>query len=329
MGRRYFPSRKPYLVTNRTAEGLPFVANLYINLMLYGIIARARFKHPEITVCGFIFLANHYHMLLVLNGDPGALRDFMNFVDGEIAKLVVRWLAKRNYKVWAQTYHAAPLLTAETAFAKMLYLFANPIKAQLAAKAAEWFGCSSWYALEDPRPRKYKCILSKHTPRLPNGPFSKRLVKKLLADIEEIEDPVAVHELPIFPFAWMDCFNETRGKSKAEMKQRLYRCLERAEKKAAKEREKNGTKVPDPELLATQNPHRPYKPKKFGRRVFCISSCPILRVAFIQLYRELCLKAREAYEAWRDGFDDLHLPIGMFHPPRGPRGSILLSDEFS
>jgi hypothetical protein len=268
-------------------------------------------------------------MLLVLNGDPQPFADFMNFVDGEIGKLVVRWLGKRNYRVWAQRYHAAPLLTAESAFQKMLYIFANPVRAHLVAKASEWFGCSSYYALETPLPRKYKCILAKHAPMLPNGGFSKRLVRKLLSAIEEIKDSLAIHELPISPFAWMDCFEETRGQSQEEMKQRLYRCLERAEKKAAAERKRKRLTIPDPERLATQNPYLPYKPKKFGRRVFCICSCPQLRKGFIQLYRELCLEAREAYDTWRERFEDLPVPIGMFSPPRCPRGSVILTAEFS
>jgi hypothetical protein len=297
--------------------------------MVLGIIARARFKHPEITICGFIFLGNHYHMLLVLNGAPQALTEFMNFIDGEIAKLVVCWLGKRNYRVWAQRYHAAPLLTAESAFQKMLYLFANPVKAHLVARAAEWFGCSSYSALEDPRPKKYKCVLSRYAPRLPNGNFSKQLLQKLLSGTEHIKEFLPVHELPISPFAWMDCFDETRGRSEEEMRQRLYRCLERAERKAATERKHKRLTIPDPQRLATQNPYLPYRPEKFGLRVLCICSCPKLRKAFIQLYRELCLEARKAYEAWRDGFEDLRVPIGMFSPPRCPRGSILLTQDFA
>jgi hypothetical protein len=172
-------------------------------------------------------------------------------------------------------------------------------------------------------------VLAKYAPLLLNGCFSERLVRKLLSAIEKITGALAVHELPISPFAWMDCFEETRGKSPDEMKQRLYRCLERAEKEAAAERKRKKQTIPDPERLATQNPFLPYKPKKFGRRVICICSCRQLRKAFIQLYRELCIEAREAYNTWQERFEDLPVPIGMFSPPRSPRGSVILPGEFS
>ncbi|HMO18502.1 MAG TPA: hypothetical protein PJ989_10470 [Oligoflexia bacterium] len=38
---RRFEKGRVYLITKRTAEGLPFVATILINLFIYGIIARA------------------------------------------------------------------------------------------------------------------------------------------------------------------------------------------------------------------------------------------------------------------------------------------------
>lgn len=319
--RRYFPTNTPYFVTNRLAEGLPFVANLYINLMLFGILARASYKYPGINICAFLFLANHYHMILVLRSDPQQLARFMNYVDGEIAKLVVRWLGKRNVKVWAQEYHAAVLLTAESTFQKMVYTFTNPVAANLVAKASEWFGCTSFYALEDRRPREYKWILPSLAPRLPNGRFKKQLVRKLLNRIEETEAPS--YYLHIKPFDWMSCFADTCGRSEDEMKERLYAELYRAEMEAAQTRKREKKTVANRTLLEEQNPHKHYKPTKFGRRVFCISSDRELRIAFIALYKEFCEQAQAAYQAWCDGFIDVPMPHGMFAPARGPRGSIL------
>jgi hypothetical protein len=319
--RRYFPSNTPYLITNRLAEGLPFVANLYINLMLFGIIARASFKHPGIIICGFLFLANHYHLVIVLRSDPDQLRDFMNYVDGEIAKLVVKWLGKKHVKVWAQQYHAAPLLTSQSTFEKFIYMFANPVVANLTAQASSWFGCSSFYAIEDRTPRRYKCILSKHCPLLPNGPFTKKLQQKLITAIAKLNLPT--FELHIQPFAWMDCFADTRGTSETEMKLRFYTELHKQEQQEAQKRKQQRKTLADPRQLQQQNPHKPYKPKKFSPRVFCICSDPQLRLAFIELYKDLCQKAQQTWKRWTQDFTNDPMPHGMFAPPRRARGSIL------
>jgi len=47
--RRSFPSNTAYFITNRVSEGHPFVPSRYINLMFYGVLARAAFKHPGIA----------------------------------------------------------------------------------------------------------------------------------------------------------------------------------------------------------------------------------------------------------------------------------------
>ena len=319
--RRYFPSNTAYFITNRVAEGLPFVPNRYINLMLYGVLARAAFKHPGITLCSFLFLGNHFHMILVLRSDPGELKSFMNFVDGEIAKLVVRWLGKRNVKIWAQNYHAAPLLTSESCLKETVYTFANPVTANLSATASDWIGCSSYYSLESPTPRRYKMMNPGLVTRLPNGRFKKRLVKVLVGELNELNSPE--YELKLSPFAWMECYSDTRGKCPEGMKRRLYTQLRQEEIDAAKRRKAEKREVADPDQLAEQNPHKSYRPKKFGKRVFCISSDPEIRLGFILLFKELCRMAAVAYSTWVTGFIDMPVPHGMFFPPRGPRGSIL------
>ena len=135
--RRYYPANTAYLVTNRTAEGLPFVTCLYINLMLFGILARAAFRSPSVIVRGWLFLSNHYHRLVVLRGSPDEFKKFMNDIDGEIAKLIVRWRGTRNVNVWAQRYPTAPILSFNSAVKEMVYLFVNSVAANFVDKAEQ------------------------------------------------------------------------------------------------------------------------------------------------------------------------------------------------
>lgn len=319
--RRIFPTNHVFFVTNRLAEGLPFVANLYINLMLFGILARARFKNPQITICGFIFLANHYHLLLVLRGDPNQLKNFMHYIDGEIAKLVTRWLGKRHVKIWAQRYHAPPVLTAADALNKLLYIFLNPVKANLVSFAHEFPGCSSFYSLGDKEWRSYRWFKPSHAEKLHNGRFTKKLVNALVSGLTALDRPSYL--LPISPFAWMDCFAETQNASVEEMRKTLLAELARGERKCAGERRAANQEVVGAEALSEQNPFKPYRPKKFGRRMLCICACQELRFEFIALYKDLCRKADEAWASWKERFEDLRVPHGMYSPPRGPRGSVI------
>ena len=56
--RRFFPKNTVYLVTNRTAEGLPFLPCPLMNLFLFGILAKARFYNPSVTISAFLFMAS-------------------------------------------------------------------------------------------------------------------------------------------------------------------------------------------------------------------------------------------------------------------------------
>jgi len=234
---------------------------------------------------------------------------------------VVRWLGKRNVKVWAQRYCPAVILTPDKALEKLIYLFANPIQAQLVAHAADWTGCSTFYSLHEDTPRFYKWINPAQAALLPNGRFTKRLVKSLLNEISEMEAPK--YPLRLEPFAWMECFQESSRTSKEEMRARLLSGLAEIAKRCAHERRKQKKDIPHPDRLAEENPHRFYKPKKFGRRVFCISSCPEIRKMYIDMYKDLCYKAEQAWQAFRSQVIDLWVPHGMFLPPSPARGSII------
>ena len=55
--RRNYTHGRVYLVTNRLAQGLPFVPNKYINALVYGALARAYALNPGVVICAFCFPA--------------------------------------------------------------------------------------------------------------------------------------------------------------------------------------------------------------------------------------------------------------------------------
>jgi len=185
--RRMFVHQGVYFVTNRVAEGLPFVPNEFINLLLWGILARAQEKYPSIVIAAWLFLSNHYHALLTVRGDPAELARFMNYVDGEIAKALCRLLGKHHCKVWAQRYHAAQLLTPETVLEQLTYLYTNPVVAGLVPSAQEWIGVSTLTPELLPTTTQYKFLPPSSLPRLKNKPFSGADLSRLLLWHEEAE----------------------------------------------------------------------------------------------------------------------------------------------
>ena len=319
--RRWYPAGTTYLITNRTAEGLPFVACLYINLMLFGILARAAFRSPSIKICAWLFLSNHYHGLVVLNGTPDDLKNFMNYIDGEIAKLVVRWRGTRNVNVWAQRYNAVPILTWDSVIEKLVYIFINPVDACFVDKSEDWYGCSTFYAFKENAPREYKWIRPRHASKLPNASFSKKLCAKLVSKIATFK--VVTYALPIQPFAWIDCFPDAKKRGEEEIRSLFFKELAHAEAEKRQMRAAKKESIAPRTNVEEQNFHKAYKPKNFGRRVICISSCPELRADFIALYRAFCESASRAYRRATETFTPIKIPPGGFAPPQKCRGSLL------
>ncbi len=320
--RRMFLNNRAYFITNRVAKGLPFVACLYINLLLLGILARAKFLHPSITICAWLFLGSHYHGIIVTNGDADSIRKFMNYLDGELAKSVKRWMGiQYNVKIWAQRYHAALLLTPQDVINELVYIFTNPVAANLVAKAQDWFGFTTFDPAFQNKHFQAKWVRPSKIEALPNKDLSRSLVKSLVRSISELKAHTLT--LTVEPLAWMRCFAEEHHLSKAQVIEELLEGIENAEQKAALLRAQEGQRVASREKIEFQNPHKKFISKNHGIRVFCISRCPKLRQEYIALYKDFCEKCSRVWKRWKEGFLSDSYPPGAFPPPRSLLANIL------
>jgi hypothetical protein len=275
--------------------------------------------YPDITVCAWLFMANHYHGVVVTRGDPAMLRYFMNFVDGEIAKIVARLLGKRYVRIWAQTYHAAVMLDYDTVVRTLTYLYINPVRAYLVASVSEWRGVSTWNEFLGKASRSFKYISPSRIRRLPRGTLSKQYCQKLVEDMESLSG--CVSELVVEPFAWLACFKASTERAEEEVKEKILQSIRREEGEIAERRHKEKRGVVGAEALSKQDPYRKYKPTIFGRRVYCISTCPELRKQFIELYKEFCARCVLTWEKWKSGNLTVSYPPGAFLPSRPPPAS--------
>lgn len=308
--RRYFENNCVYFLTNRLARGLPFVPSEYINNILRGILAKANTKYPNISICHYLWMRNHYHMLIVTNGNPGDIAGFMNLVNGEAAKAVVKFLGRRNVKVWGQRYNCIRLLTSDVVVEKIAYLYLNPVSANLVDKASKWLGVTS-YGIEKEQIIKSEYLRPRAIQRLPDQNLTKKLDKDLISKSKKGN----TYHLTVKPNKWIECFQEQESiefyNTQIQSKIRLEENRLKENRKYPVAGEKN------------QNPHQGYQPQSKGKRMFCMSSCMELRKQFIEIYKNFCERCIMTWQQWKEGNIQNAYPPGGFLPPRWPLANTL------
>ena len=321
--RRKYKNRKAYLISNRLAHGLPFVPNIYINALLYGALARASSRNRGVVLCAFEFLQNHYHLIVYLEGDAEEMSSFLHDLDDELARIVKKLLGKSNLKVWAQRPHVALLGDAAAVIKELAYCFMNAVQAQFCDKAAHWIGIHSFLSLFSEKQEEHKWVKTRKLNRLPNRDFTKRHIKHHMNTW--IEAPGPTFALRIKPYIWKHLFKETRNLTNEQIRELILSEISDGEARCRQERKKNRSTVADPHALAMQNPHKPYTPKKRGRRVYCICTDPELRKEIIAAYKAFCETCAAVWASWRKGDFSAKYPPGAFIPPRPPLASAVFT----
>ena len=322
--RRFFRYRKVYHITNRTAEGLPFVPNKYIELLIGGLLARTQEKYPGIILNAIVFMGNHYHMIATINTDPATLSAFMGYFQGELSGIIHRLTGVCNKRLWATKFKATELLTPEVVLNKLDYLYSNPVASNLVESIGDWEGFSSWHELNGGGRREYRWISdSLIENRLPRGQFTDASIASLVDSISSIGGgPRPFH---CDPFFWKRCFRETKNVPDMELRQELLARIKETEEEYRGGREEDGFPVMGANKLRYQSIYKDYKSRKFGNTPTCESTCQEAASLFRDAYRAFREQCIKVYNSWKRGLFDLLLPPGAFYPPLRPRATILVS----
>ncbi|MBN2342633.1 MAG: transposase [Deltaproteobacteria bacterium] len=139
---RWHESEFVHFVTNRTEHEMLFLLPTQkINELILFWLAKAKEKKGKaIQLYSFIFMSNHYHMLLQ---DPeGELADFIGYFQGNLAKAINKEL-KRKGRFWSREYDDVIVDGEEEFLNRIAYIAANPVKAGLVTKPDMWKGISS------------------------------------------------------------------------------------------------------------------------------------------------------------------------------------------
>lgn len=302
--RKLFIHNTVVLLTARTEEGLPFWPSLYMNFILWGILARARNLY-QVRVCHFIFMANHLHLLGVVD-DPAQLDDFMRYIKTESAHAVNRLWGRRKHTVWCDGYDSPTILTPADVIRYIVYIYTNPLHSRDHTPIAQYKGISSWKLFQSgTSSRACPWIIRRNIPKLANVILSEGKQKRILAILKAKRAGTKTFFLE--PNAWMECFSELRADSVDRINADIRQRIRDEEKQIAKSHPSPTCDQPDASRIKN------YQPKKFSPRMICLCSDVPLRSHFLNWYRFLCEAAKAAFTRLTGGARPQY-PAGFFAP---------------
>jgi len=271
-----------------------------------GVIARAQLLYPSVQIYAFVFLSNHYHMLV--SADDGAeLALFVGYVNGNIARELGRLHGWRG-ALWGRRARPIPILDEAAQVERFRYLLSNGVKEGLVRSPREWPGATVVPALLGSMTLTGTWIDRDGLRR------ARRKVPLLSAT-----DFTARHEVVLSPLpAWSKLTPD-------QLRAKHEEVVSDIEREAAE----SGRTVLGVAAVLAQDPHD--APELSARKPapVCHTTSPSLHKwfarayqAFIRAFREAAAKAVSAVGFARD----LHFPGGSFPRPRWfhrHRGSLL------
>lgn len=297
-------------ITNRTVRGLPFPPKYYMNRLLRGVLARGQNLY-RVQICHFQWMGNHYHM--ILTGRGAAISSFIGYIQGEIAKYLRRITKHYQLKVWVGRFKEQRLTTAETVIKKIAYIYNNPVRAGLVARAPDWPGVSSLgMYLSCSLTFSERWIPSRHIKKA--GDIDRLKVK----DFAAFHRKYALKERHYFklsPDVWKKSFRESRNWSADTILEKILKQLSQLEEQQAAVRKEKKSSVKGTARLKRQSIHDRYTSKSFSRTPFIESVCSVVRTEAIKSYRAFCEQCREAWEDLKNKVPDpCPFPAGAYRP---------------
>lgn len=309
--RKYFENRSVVLCTSRTETGLPLVPSLNMNYLLWGILGRAK-EQFDVSVCHFVFLGNHFHMLLVVK-NPSDVSKFIGYIKAESAHAVNRLLGRAQRTIWQDGYDSPQLLTPSDVRKYIRYIYLNPARAHLSDSISNYAGISSWemYTTGNYR-RVCKRIARDSIEKLWSPALSINEQSRIVKQYEA--EPSATHVFDLEPDAWMNCFGELDRCDALLVNSLLRKEICQEENTIKRQRRKDNMRVLGRTTLRRQSMTKEHEPCKRSRRMICICHDRELRRACIARFKALAERCREVYEAWKCGDLSKRMPAGMFAP---------------
>lgn len=323
---RYIRAGKPYELILRTRSGLPFVATHYMRLLLDSSLARAQ-RDGKVTLCHYLWMGNHAHMLIVPN-DPTMCVNFFQELQKKIAEYLKLLLGVTHIRLWEGGAVLAELGTERDVVAKIAYIYSNPAKANLVDAIEDYPGLSTWG-------RYLCCLRSVDATMSYEVPWIRRpAVSKLSApSLSPAEDrayrdilragATKMHTLTVEPNAWMRAFRITDAESVTALNARALQLMREMEQ--GHRRNRGSKPVYGRDALQVADITKEHTPSPRERRVFIITSDNELRMSYIAMVRAFARRCRECYLLYKEGMvTEISWPPGAFRPHLRPRASMVV-----
>ncbi len=296
---RYIDGPTMVEVTTRTVESrFLLTPDGRANELLLGVLGKGLRDHSEIQLHGYVFLSNHYHLLLTTPNAP-TLSRFMRFLNSNVAREINR-LRGRSGPLWHRRYRAIPVLDDASAVRRLEYLLSHGVKEHLVAAPEEWPGVRGVTTLLTgvaSRGRWYDRSAMFH---------ARRRGDRSLEQEHSKEYEVALAPLP----CWAAEDQEERGPRVREIVRRI---VSRGRKRARE----SGLPPPGAEAIRAQSPD--FRPPRTKR-----SPAPFVHAAS----KELAARFREAYADFVRSFRAAAGRLADYAGPAGlpPGGAAVVVD---
>jgi hypothetical protein len=322
---RIYHAHKLYALSIRALEGLPFVPNHTVNLIIKGAIARTQ-RDSKVTLCHYLWMGNHAHCMAIFHDAEQAVK-FYGEVQKKITESYKRLLGVERLRLWEKRPVVAQVLDIKAAIDQVAYLYANPSRAHLVEGIAVYCGASSWSAFQWSKGREVDAchredtvwVRPAKTPLIPHLSLKKHEDEDFCAQLSAVGIP---HPLELYPNAWMAVFGVTSSQAVTKLNQRIEERIREKEATSRSQRQESKVTVIGVNKLQRQSILQKHTPSRVDRRVYVISSDIGLRVSFIKYVQDLCVRARECYRDALMGIER-RWPHGMFRPPLRHLASVI------
>ncbi|MDR2337786.1 MAG: transposase [Deltaproteobacteria bacterium] len=305
--RKLYVENTVLFISSRVEKDLPFPAYPLINSALLGILARAKYLY-EISVCHFVFMPNHFHLLVVVR-NPSDVPSFLRVLKMESAAVINRICGVRQNTIWTDGFDDPIVLTSDKVIDIIKYIYKNPAISNLVKSIEQYPGLSSWSMFKKGETCR-ECIWLRRSKFYKIENLGLMTDKKQGEIINEIagDDPI-FHNFELEPNAWTKCFPEYNNVNVEELTNRIIKEIQQEEKNL-----KHPKGVVGAKKLKTQSINKKFKSSKYSKRMFCISSNINLRKTYITYFKFVTQKAKQAYMAIKNGVCNVIFPPGTFMP---------------
>lgn len=291
------------------------MANPLCQAIVRSCLAAACELYP-VRICHIIVEATHIHLVLVVI-NPDHVEAFFRHFKTESAHMINGLLGRDKRTLWCEGYDSPIVLTPTRALIAIAYLYSNPAKDNLETSIDRYPGFSSWRMFQSGQvTRQWKRLRRPQFTAITRDANNLRGYTKIAEKIVDASDEVQTFTLE--PNAWMEAFGYHSPEQHQRINEQLIARIRLLEERAEKKRARENRRVFGRERLIAQVFDIAYRPRRTGRRMWCLSEKRRVRVEFISFFKALMRKARAVRERWKLGDVTVPYPPGMY-PPSMPK----------